>query len=55
MTIPLREHEPVQETIRRAVFASPHAWKVSLMKNFTVFDGKFYQPVRDPVHETQGT
>jgi len=43
--VPLREQEPVQITIRRAVAASPHVWKVSLLKNLFVFDGKFYQPV----------
>jgi hypothetical protein len=55
VNIPLREHEPVQETIRRAVAASPYVWKVSLQKNLFVFDGKFYQPVREQAHETQGT
>ncbi|HYB01725.1 MAG TPA: hypothetical protein VED37_16015 [Ktedonobacteraceae bacterium] len=55
LNIPLHEHEPVQETIRRAVVASPHVWKVSLQKNLSVFDGKFYQPVREPAHETEGT
>ena len=41
--LPLREQESVQVTIRRAVVASPHVWKVSLLKNLSVFDGKFYQ------------
>ncbi len=40
--IPLREHGPLQETIRRAVFASPQTWKVSLSMNLSDFDGKFY-------------
>jgi hypothetical protein len=47
--VPLREQEPVQITIRRAVAASPHVWKVSLLKNVFVFDGKFYQPVPEQV------
>lgn len=47
VNIPLREHEPLPETIRRAVFGSPHVWRVSLPKNLAEFDGKFYQPVRD--------
>ena len=47
--LPLREQEPVQVTIRRAVAASPHVWKVSLLKNLFVFDGKFYQPVPEQV------
>lgn len=47
--LPLREQEPVQITIRRAVAASPHVWKVSLLKNVFVFDGKFYQPVPEQV------
>ena len=47
VNLPLREHEPLPETIRRAVFASPHAWRVSLLKNLAEFDGKFYQPVRE--------
>ena len=50
--LPLREQESVQVTIRRAVVASPNVWKVSLLKNLSVFDGKFYQPLpekrRDP-------
>jgi hypothetical protein len=45
VNLPLREKEPVQATIRRAVAASPNVWKVSLLKNLSVFDGKFYQPV----------
>ena len=45
VNLPLREQEPVQVTIRRAVAASPHVWKVSMLKNLSVFDGKFYQPV----------
>ena len=53
--IPLCEHEPVRETIRRAVALSPHLWKVSLPKNLTVFDGKFYQPLREQAHETEGS
>jgi hypothetical protein len=53
VNIPLREHEPVQETIRRAVAASSHVWKVSLLKNLSVFDGKFYQPVREQTRETE--
>lgn len=49
VNLPLREHEPLPETIRRAVFASPHMWRVSLLKNLSEFDGKFYQPVREQV------
>ncbi len=45
VNLPLREQEPVPVTIRRAVAASPHVWKVSLLKNLSIFDGKFYQPV----------
>ncbi len=45
VNLPLREQEPVQVTIRRAIAASPHVWKVSLLKNLSAFDGKFYQPV----------
>jgi hypothetical protein len=45
VNLPLREQEPVQVTIRRAVAASPHVWKASMQKNLSVFDGKFYQPV----------
>jgi len=45
VNLPLRQQEPVQVTIRRAVAASPHVWKVSMLKNLSVFDGKFYQPV----------
>lgn len=55
VNIPLREHEPIQETIRRAVFASPHVWKVSLSQNLSQFDGKFYQPVRAQAHERGDT
>ena len=51
VNIPLREHEPVQQTIRRAVFASPHVWRASLLKNLSAFDGKFYQPVQEQAHE----
>lgn len=47
VSLPLCEHESLPETIRRAVFASPHMWRVSLSKNLAEFDGKFYQPVRD--------
>ncbi len=47
--VPLREQEPVQITIRRAVAASPQVWKVRLLKNVFVFDGKFYQPVPEHV------
>jgi len=50
VNIPLREREPVQETIRRAIFASPHVWRVSLLKNLSAFDGKFYQPVQEQAH-----
>jgi hypothetical protein len=53
VNIPWHEHEPVQETIRRAVVASPHEWKVSLLKNLSVFDGKFYQPVREQAHQRE--
>ena len=51
VNIPLREREPLPETIRRAVFASPHVWKVSSWKNLCEFDGKFYLPVRAPARE----
>jgi len=50
----LREHEPVQQTIQRATFASPHVWKVSLLKNLSAFDGKFYQPVQEQAHAMGG-
>ena len=50
VNIPLREHEPVQETVRRAVFASPHVWRASLLQNLSTFDGKFYQPVQEQAH-----
>jgi hypothetical protein len=55
VNIPLREHEPVQETIRRAVAASSHLWKVSLLKNLSVFDGRFYQPVREQTRKGENT
>ncbi len=55
VNIPLRELEPVQETIRRAVFASPHVWRVSLLRNLSQFDGKFYQPVQEKAHERGDT
>lgn len=45
VNLPLHEQEPVQLTIRRAVATSPHVWKVSLLKNLSVFEGKFYQPM----------
>jgi hypothetical protein len=51
VNIPLREQETVQQTTRRAVFASPHVWRVSLLKNLSEFDGKFYQPVQEQTHE----
>ena len=51
----LREQEPAQVTIRRAVAASSHVWKVSLPKNLSVFDGKFYQPVREQTREREKT
>ena len=49
--LPLREQEPVQITIRRAVAASSNVWKVSPLKNLFVFDGKFYQPVPEQTRE----
>jgi hypothetical protein len=55
VTIPLREHELVQETIRRATFASPQVWKVSLLQNLSGFEGQFYQPVPEQAHEREGT
>ena len=51
VNLPLRGHEPVQETVRRAVAISPHAWKVNPQKNLSVFDGKFYLPVCERVDE----
>lgn len=51
VNLPLREQEPVQLTVRRAVAASPHVWKVSLLKNLSVFDGKFYQPLPEQTGE----
>jgi hypothetical protein len=55
VNIPLREYEPVQETVRRAVFASSHVWRVSLSRNLSAFDGKFYQPVLEQAHEMGDT
>jgi hypothetical protein len=51
VNVPLREQEPVPVTIRRAVAASPHVWKVSLLKNLSVFGGKFYQAVPEQTHK----
>jgi hypothetical protein len=55
VNLPLREHEPVQKTIRRAVCASPYVWRVSLLQNLSTFDGKFYQPVQEQVHQMGST
>lgn len=41
----LREQELVPVTIRQVVAASSNVWKVSLLKNLSAFDGKFYQPL----------
>jgi hypothetical protein len=51
VNLPLREQEPVPVTIERAVAASSHVQKVSLLKNLSVVDGKFYQPLPEQTGE----